>query len=170
MYAIRSYYGESSLFLILLYALLALIILYIIFIFYFTQSLSKKVFSIILCLFVIGEGIFNASIYFGFGARSTSNFTNAMLLADKINDDATYRVKVKEKYFDVNLIGAMGYNSLAHYTSLIDSDYIFAMKKLGYSSYWMEVNSNGSTAFTDAFLVITSYSIHYTKLYDTSIY
>ncbi|MFR1411481.1 MAG: hypothetical protein ACLSUW_03725, partial [Akkermansia sp.] len=30
--------------------------------------------------------------------------------------------------------------------------YMFAMKKLGYSSYWMEVNSNGGTAFTDVLL------------------
>ena len=29
---------------------------------------------------------------------------------------------------------------------------MFAMKKLGYSSYWMEVNSNGGTLLTDAIL------------------
>ena len=30
--------------------------------------------------------------------------------------------------------------------------FMFTMKKLGYSSYWMEVNSNGGTALTDSLL------------------
>ena len=49
-------------------------------------------------------------------------------------------------------MGALGYDTLAHYTSLTDGDYIFALKKLGYSSYWMEVCSNGGTRITDAVL------------------
>ena len=46
-----------------------------------------------------------------------------------------------KKYFDVNMVGALGYNSLSHYASFTNESYMFTMKKLGYSSYWMEVNS-----------------------------
>ena len=46
----------------------------------------------------------------------------------------------------------MGYQSLSHYTSLTSEQYLTAIRKLGYSGYWMEVNSNGGTAFSDALL------------------
>ena len=53
----------------------------------------------------------------------------------------------------------MGYGSLAHYTSLNDRLYMHTVKQLGYSSYWMEVNSNGGTVFTDA-LLRNKYTVH----------
>ncbi len=56
------------------------------------------------------------------------------------------------------MTGALGYNSLSHYTSLTPEKYMFAMKKLGYSSYWMEVSPNGGTILTDALLSVR-YSI-----------
>ena len=56
------------------------------------------------------------------------------------------------------MIGGLGYNSISHYTSLTSEQYMYAMKKLGYSSYWMEVGSNGGTILTDALLSI-KYSI-----------
>ena len=61
-------------------------------------------------------------------------------------------MKNDKKYFDVNLVGAMGYATLNHYTSLISKDYLYCLKKLGYSSYWMEMNSSGGTILTDAIL------------------
>lgn len=48
----------------------------------------------------------------------------------------------------------MGYNSLSHYTSLTSRDYMYMMKQLGYSSYWMEVGSYGGTELTDALLSV----------------
>ena len=43
-------------------------------------------------------------------------------------------------------------NALSHYTSLTGETALNAMKWLGYSSYWMEIGSNGGTALTDALL------------------
>ena len=71
-----------------------------------------------------------------------------------------YRVKLRQKYFDVNLVGALGHPSLSHYTSLTSQDYMFAMKKLGYSSYWMEVGGYGGTLLSDAVLS-AAYEIHW---------
>ena len=151
-YATTLWGSDSSLHAIVINSLIAIFILMIFFFQYYFKRISRRAFSILICAFVFLEGVFNASVYIGFGARDTEKYRQVISLGGKIDDDSTYRVKVNNKYFDVNLTGAMGYNSLAHYTSLINNDYIFAMKKLGYSSYWMEVNSNGSTAFTDALL------------------
>ena len=62
--------------------------------------------------------------------------------------------KKRSKLFEVNLVGSMGYNSLSHYTSLTSRDYMYMMKQLGYSSYWMEVGSYGGTELTDALLSV----------------
>ena len=71
-----------------------------------------------------------------------------------------YRVKLRQKYFDVNLVGGIGFPSLSHYTSLTSQDYMFAMKKLGYSSYWMEVGGYGGSLLSDAALSV-AYDIHW---------
>ncbi len=86
--------------------------------------------------------------------RQDPLFSNEAVLdlQNKIDDNELYRVKMDKKYFDVNMVGALGYNSLSHYTSFTNESYMFTMKKLGYSSYWMEVNSNGGTALTDSLL------------------
>jgi len=49
-------------------------------------------------------------------------------------------------------MGSLGYHTLSHYTSLTGESFMYTMKKLGYSSYWMEVNSNGGTKLTDAIM------------------
>lgn len=71
-----------------------------------------------------------------------------------------YRVKLRQKYFDVNLVGGIGFPSLSHYTSLTSQDYMFAMKKLGYSSYWMEVGGYGGSLLSNAALSV-AYDIHW---------
>ncbi len=119
---------------------------------YRARALSYRVFSVALCALVAVGSLFNGAVYMGSAARDDAYFRQVTDLGGRIEDDSFYRVKVAEKYFDVNLMGAIGYNSLSHYTSLTSRDFMFAMKKLGYSSYWMEVNSNGGTLFSDALL------------------
>ncbi len=75
-------------------------------------------------------------------------------LSDHIDDDSFYRVKTSAKIFDYNMIGAMGYNSIGHYTSLTKEDYMFTMKRLGYTSVWMEIGTCGGTALTDSLLSV----------------
>lgn len=84
-----------------------------------------------------------------------SNFT-----PQEDSDHSFYRVKLRQKYFDVNLVGGLGFPSLSHYTSLTSQDYMFAMKKLGYSSYWMEVGGYGGTILSDSVLS-NAYEIHW---------
>lgn len=80
--------------------------------------------------------------------------SNIYDLADRIEDDDFYRVKSYAKVYNNNMIGAMGYNSISHYTSLNSKNYMYTMKRLGYSGVWMETSSVGGTRLTDALLSI----------------
>lgn len=114
--------------------------------------IGRAAFSVLLCILAAVESIFSADIYIGSAGNRADAYDPVLSLGDRIGDDSLYRVKLNRKYFDVNLLGSVGYNSMSHYTSLTSKDYLFAMKKLGYSSYWMEVGSNGGTKLTDAVL------------------
>ena len=83
-------------------------------------------------------------------------------MADVIDDEGFYRVKSDKEYsgrdFDANLMGSLGYNALGHYTSLTGGNYMTAIKRFGYTSYWMEVGNSGGTLLSDALLSV-KYSI-----------
>lgn len=107
------------------------------------------VYALIAVLCVV-EGTFSANVYMVAPANTNDKFTRALELENLIEDEEFYRLKLNEKSLDVNLVGAMGYNSLSHYTSLTRASFMMTLKQLGYSSYWMETASNGGTVFTDA--------------------
>nr|WP_319488116.1 YfhO family protein [uncultured Caproiciproducens sp.] len=149
----RTLWGSSDSFrLLLLFSLTAGLAYLILLLLYKFKQLSKTAFSVLLCVMVLLECIFNSSVYVASAANNAKNEKSVIDLGDKIKDDTFYRVKSEEKYFDVNLTGSLGYNTLSHYTSLTNEKFMYTMKKLGYSSYWMEVNSNGGTKLTDAIL------------------
>ena len=76
-------------------------------------------------------------------------FTQTVSAADRIEDDRFWRVRPTKKYAHANMIGALGYPTLAHYTSLTREDFLNGVKRMGYSSYWMEVTGTGGTVLTD---------------------
>lgn len=79
-------------------------------------------------------------------------------LSDRIDDEGFYRVKTDREYsgrdFDVNMMGRIGYNALGHYTSLTSGNYMTAIKRFGYTSYWMEVGNSGGTILSDALMSV----------------
>lgn len=83
-------------------------------------------------------------------AEEDTLYTQTVSAADQIDDEDFYRVKLTRKYAHANMVGALGYPTMAHYTSLTRADYLEGVKKMGYSSYWMEVPSTGGTVLTDA--------------------
>ncbi|MDY2879453.1 MAG: YfhO family protein [Candidatus Borkfalkiaceae bacterium] len=114
-------------------------------------GLLKNVFlGLTLFVLAFGESSFSSRVYLSSAAHDTAKYQSQMALADRIEDGEFYRVGLPYKTMDVNTVGAMGYNSLGHYTSLTSGDYMDGMKSLGYSSYWMEVGQYGGTAFSDA--------------------
>lgn len=92
----------------------------------------------------------NFTCYFGGAANKDDLYADTMALAHAIDDEDFYRVRLIKKYAHANMLGGMGYPSLSHYTSLTRADYMEGIKKMGYSSYWMEVPSTGGTVLTDA--------------------
>jgi uncharacterized membrane protein YfhO len=86
-----------------------------------------------------------------------------------IEDDSYYNVKSDYKIENVNDIGAMGYNSFGHYTSLTPKGYMDGLKKLGYSSYWMEVGNYGGSLFSDS-LLINKYTISKGNIFSSEHY
>lgn len=122
------------------------------------RYISSNIFFLLVSGVFITEVFVNMSVYVGYASSKDTLFEKTVALEDKIDEEDYYRVKTEKKYTHVNMVGALGLNSYAHYTSLTPEDYMFAMKKMGYSSYWMEVGSNGGTAMTDALLGI-KYSI-----------
>ena len=144
----------------------------------FKVAFKSAVFGAIgLCL--IFESVFSCNVYMVSAVTFRSENYNMSNKIERISeldgliiDDDFYRVKVDKKLFEVNMVGAMGYNSLSHYTSLNSRNYMMTAKALGYSSYWMEVNSCGSTIFSDA-LVRNKYTVYSGKkgdLYKTDNY
>lgn len=116
------------------------------------------VYALIAALCIV-ECAFSCNVYMISAKNNAYSLKKAAKIENVIEDDEFFRVKNNVKLFDVNLTGAMGYGSLAHYTSLNDRLYMHTVKQLGYSSYWMEVNSNGGTVFTDA-LLRNKYTVH----------
>lgn len=122
------------------------------------KFITSKILCLMLGIVFVGEALTSFSVNIGYAASDGDVLKDSAQLEYDKTDEPYYRTKTEKKYLHVNMIGGLGYNSLAHYTSLTSEDYMFAMKKLGYSSYWMEVGSNGGTALTDALLAI-KYSI-----------
>ena len=133
----------------------------------------RSIFIVFTCALMVIEASGYIRIYMTTAAErneSTNSLQREVLgLSDKIyDDDSFYRVKTRSKMFDYNMIGAMGYNSIGHYTSLTNEDYMFTMKRMGYTSVWMEVGTCGGTELTDALLSI-GYEISHDKT-DSTVY
>ncbi len=122
------------------------------------KRLSTGFSALFFSLIFIIEASVNSFVYVGFASNDDTVFSNSLKAEGIIEKNGLYRTKAEKKYIHANMTGALGYNSLSHYTSLTPEKYMFAMKKLGYSSYWMEVSPNGGTILSDALLSVR-YSI-----------
>ena len=98
------------------------------------------------------ESVFNGGVYMGYPAADQSGYNDILDLGQHLQEQGFYRVKTQRREVEANWMGAAGLPTLSHYTSLTGEDYLFSMKKLGYSAYWMEADSQGGTQFTDALL------------------
>ena len=126
--------------------------------FYLNHKISSRILAFTLVSICIIQGGFHASVLMGSAANFPDREKNLLNLEGMIPDDGMYRVKQNSKICDVNLLGAAGFKTLDHYTSLTDEEYLKTMKLLGYSSYWMETSSCCGTPISDV-LLSNKYSI-----------
>lgn len=117
------------------------------------RQITSKVLNSVIGIIFLFETVFSLNIYMRNAPDVTARYKVTAELSDKINDDSFFRVKLQKRYFFPNMLEGMGYNTTSHYTSLTNQDFMNAMKRMGYSSYWLDVSSNGGTLVTDAFLM-----------------
>jgi hypothetical protein len=80
----------------------------------------------------VGEVFTSFSVNIGYAKSEGGVLKTSAPLEYDSTGKPYYRTKTEKKYIHVNMVGGLGYNSLAHYTSLTNEEYMFAMKKLGY--------------------------------------
>ncbi len=117
---------------------------------YHRRRIGVRLLTVLCAVLFAGECVLSVSCYIGLSAETDDLYTDTVSAADRIEDDRFYRLKLTRKYTHANMVGALGYPTMAHYTSLTREDYMRGVKKMGYSSYWMEVPSTGGTVLTDA--------------------
>lgn len=115
------------------------------------RTISLRTCTVLLSVLFLCEFSLNSRIYYGAAASDDGLYAQTMSAAHQITpNDPTARLRLTKKYAHANMLGALGYPTMAHYTSLTRADYLRAVKRMGYSSYWMEVPSTGGTVLSDA--------------------
>lgn len=114
--------------------------------------LPRQAVVIVLGAVFVLEAFFCGGVYMGYPASDQSGYNQVLDLKGKIQENSFYRVKTRGREVEANWMGAAGLPTLSHYTSLTSRDYLFTLKRLGYSAYWMEADSQGGTLFSDALL------------------
>ena len=114
----------------------------IIYAFYRKKMMIKTVFALLLVFLCAVEGIGNVKIYMASpsvnNTARTTDYVDAISLGDKISDKDFYRVTTDYWNTDYNMTGALGYNSISHYSSLNSHDFMAMQRQLGYSTVWIE--------------------------------
>ena len=119
---------------------------------YRAGRVSNMVLSGVILAACLLQGLFHSAVLIGSAANLPTTEIALLQREDTLEDTGLYRVKLEKKFCNVNLLGATGYNTFSHYTSLTDEKLLYTMKKLGYSSYWMEISGCCGTALSDVLL------------------
>jgi len=98
----------------------------------------------------LSEATLSFHCYAGNSGSDDALFAQTLKLENAVSDPDFFRVNIAAKYLHPNMLGAVGYPTIAHYTSLTRDDFLHGIKRFGYSSYWMEVTGCGGTALSDA--------------------
>ena len=146
------WHSVGSFFLLLIPAAIALTGYYCAIRFYRQGLLSRRILTVSLSLLFALETGLNLSVYIARPAVEDTLYAQTLSLSELSDDQDYYRVRMERKYSHVNMIGAIGYNTIGHYTSLTASRTMQMMKKMGYSSYWIEIGTTGGTVLSDAIL------------------
>lgn len=146
------WFDDESFLFLLLFSLLAAAFMWLGLFLWHRGNLSQKALSSALLAICLIQGVFHAAILIGSAANVPDRETTVLKTEGSIPDDGFYRVKQDFKFCDVNLLGASGFCSINHYTSLTDEKFLYAVKKLGYSSYWMETSACCGTVLSDILL------------------
>ena len=140
------------LFILLISTILSFIGCYLIIV--FNKNLNK--FSLVLIgVITISHIMVNTTIYLGIDSTQKELINQYLLLneiAKDYKDNNNYRVKNELNNMIMNSSLVMKYSSLDHFSSLSDGNTLSALKKMGYSSFWVKTSSRGGNLFLDNIL------------------
>lgn len=151
-YTSTLWFDNTSFLFLSLFALLAAFTVWLGVFLWHKKKAGHTLLSWMLLITCLVQGIFHASVLIGPTAAVPECGKAILETEGTVPDSGLYRVKQDFKFCDVNLLGAAGFLTLNHYTSLTDEKFLHAIKKLGYSSYWMETSACCGTAFSDILL------------------
>ncbi len=124
--------------------------------FFKKRLLSYRAVAVIFCLIIATEGLCNAKIYM-LSAKEKfdyDGYTQMLELKENTAREGFWRLGATHKVTHANNMGAAGFNSISHYTSLNSESFMTAAKNLGYSGYWMETGNWGGSILSDALLSV----------------
>ena len=121
--------------------------------FIFYNRHSKKLIIGITIISIFALSYINLGID-EYQAHSLEEYNDYITLGNDRDTNNNYRLKqdldFDEKIFNSGMI--TNYNTLDQFSSLSSKQTLETMKKLGYSSYWVNTNSRGSNLFIDVLL------------------
>lgn len=151
-YTSTLWFNRESFFFLALFALAAAALVWLAVMMWRKGNVSKALLGWVLLGTVLLQGGYHGAVLIGSAANSPESGRKVLEIEGSLPDTGLYRVKQDEKFCDVNLLGAGGFLSFNHYTSLTDEAFLHAIKKLGYSSYWMETSACCGTDLSDMLL------------------
>ncbi len=127
------------------------------------KFISNRFAAIIICVIVAVECFCSVQSYI-FPAKTKldiEQYRQVLALSEEADKEGFYRVGSTHKITHANMFGAAGFNSISHYTSLNNREFMLSAKRLGYSGYWMETGNWGGNILSDALLNV-GYTASYT--------
>ena len=116
-------------------------------------SIPKWLTVTVMAAVVFSESFMTFGINVAEAGESSDYFRVTCDTLERIPDEGFVRVKETKRYYYPNYAEAMGKYSIGHYTSLTDSDVLYTLKRMGYSSHWLDMDSTGGTMLTDELLL-----------------
>ncbi|WP_019678260.1 YfhO family protein [Ruminococcus flavefaciens] len=127
---------------------------YFICIYSFRRGHTSRLFTFaVMAAVVFGESFLSFGVNVAEINDTVPGFRRNAAAFARITDEEFVRIKAGKKYFYPNYAEGWGKYSIGHYTSLTDCGTLYALKRLGYSSHWMDMDSSGGTMLTDELLL-----------------
>lgn len=118
---------------------------------------DEKLYRPLMYIVIISNILFNAFLYIGIKDYQSMIKSSYKALSAIENKDTSNYYKLKTEVSDmtdfvVNDGIVSNYQAIDHFTSLVNRNSLQFYKKLGYSSFWTMIFSNGGTLFSDTIL------------------
>lgn len=115
---------------------------------------NRRFTAFVMSAALFAESLLGFTVYISDILDPRLRFASASESLTMIPDDDDFcRTEIARRFYYSNMAEGFGVPTLGHYTSLTDRDFLYASKRFGYTSYWMDATAGGGTVYSDAFLM-----------------